>query len=520
MEGATRMSQRAQQTDQLVQQARHLQSLGRAAEAEQVYRHVLAVDPGHDAAAHGLGVLALQAGQNLAALACLDQAIAGKPSAALYHLHRAHALLGLGRFEEAIAACNTALRYKRNSAETYQALGHALTDSGQPAKALAAYRDALRLDPALPDIHNNLGTALRNTNRLEEAEARLREALRRAPRDTGVMANLSSVLKELGKVEAAETCLRDGLRLNPTDPVLLYNQGLLMLLMGHFAAGWRGFEHRFGARAVPARGLRQPEWQGETLGDRTLLVHAEQGLGDIIQFCRFLPLIQGRIVFEAPRPMLRLLSSLPGAPPIVAAGEALPPFDLVCPLMSLPHRFGIPVEAATVPYLAAEADRIAHWRDRIGSGGFKVGIAWQGNPNRHEDKGRSVTLTQFAPLAKVPGVRLISLQRGFGAEQCLSLPAVEGFDASFDGGTDAFLDTAAVMASLDLVISTDTAVAHLAGALGHKVWLPLRFVPDWRWMLGRSDSPWYPTMRLFRQIRRDDWAPVFAAMAQALAELA
>jgi len=251
-----------------------------------------------------------------------------------------------------------------------------------------------------------------------------------------------------------------------------------------------------------------------------LLVYAEQGLGDTIQFSRFLRRVPGRIVLQVPRSMIHLLSSLPDAPRMIAPEDPLPPFDLVCPLMSLPLRLGVPDDSLgeAAPYVSADPDLAALWQHRICGSGFRVGIAWQGNPNRHEDKGRSVALTRFEPLARIPGVRLISLQRGAGSEQVASLPTVETFDA-LDAGPDAFRDTAAVMAGLDLVISTDTAVAHLAGALGRPVWVPLRFVPDWRWMLGQADSPWYPAMRLFRQARRDDWAPVFAAMAQALEEV-
>ena len=512
------MSRRSKQVDAYFQQGERLHAAGRLAEAGQVYRQILAAEPKHADSHHMMGVLALQAGQPAAALDLLDGAIALKPLVSSYHVHRAHALLALSRPVEAAAACRAAVRTKSNNAEAYQVLGHAQTDALQPAEALRAYREAMRLKPDLPDLFNNLGTALRNIGALEEAEQHLREAVRRAPGDIGAQLKLSSVLKELGKMPEAEALLRDALRRQPADPVLLYNLSLLLLLTGRNDEAWPAWEQRFGARAVPSRGLPHPQWGGEPLAGRTLLVHAEQGLGDTLQFCRYLAALAaagGKVLFEAPPRLRRLLSTLPAAPPMLVPGEPTPPIDLVCPLMSLPARTGAAIPA-TGPYLAAEPDRVARWRDRLGPHGFKVGIAWQGNPGRTEDRGRSIRLREFAPLAAVPGVRLISLQKNDGVDQLEDAVPLETLGPDFDAGPDGFLDTAAAMMSLDLVIASDTSVPHLAGALGRPVWVALRLVPDWRWLLGREDSPWYPTMRLFRQTAREEWGPVFAAMATAL----
>jgi len=508
------MSRRSKQHDAAFQQGERLHAAGRLNEAEQVYRQILAVEPRHADTNHMLGVLALQSGHPAAALDLFDAAIAVKPLMSSYHVHRAHALLALGRPADAVAACRAALRTKSNNAEAYQVLGHAHTDAVQPGDALRAYREAARLKPDLPDLFNNLGTALRNIGALEEAEQRLREAMRRAPGDLGVQLNLSSVLKELGKTGDAETLLRDMLRRQPNDPLVHYNMSLLLLLTGRDAEAWPHWEQRFAARAVPSRGLPQPQWAGEPLNGRRLLVYAEQGLGDTIQFCRYLPALQGNVVFEAPPRLRRLLSTLPDCPPMIVPGEAVVA-DVVCPLMSIPARTSRPIPLA-MPYLSAEPDRVARWKTRIGSNGFRIGIAWQGNPGRAEDRGRSIKLREFAPLAGVPGVRLISLQKNEGTDQLEDGPAVEVLGADFDAGPDGFLDTAAAMTVVDLVITSDTSIAHLAGALDRPVWVALRKVPDWRWLLQREDSPWYPTMRLFRQTERDDWAPVFAAMAAAL----
>jgi hypothetical protein len=253
---------------------------------------------------------------------------------------------------------------------------------------------------------------------------------------------------------------------------------------------------------------------GNPLGDRTLLVHSEQGMGDIIQFVRYLPAIEGSILFEAPPRLVRLLSSNREMPRLVPADRPLPRFDTVAPLLSLPVRTR--VQPRTPPYLFAEADRAALWRDRIGTGGFRIGIAWQGFSGRHEDRGRSLPLARFAPLAAIPGVRLISLQKGEGEDQIAAAPFALETLQDLDAGPDAFIDTAAVMTVVDLIISSDTSIAHLAGALGRPVWVALRKVPDWRWMLDRPDSPWYPSMQLFRQTTDGDWAPVFQAMAERL----
>ncbi len=503
------MSKRSQQIDAFFRQGQQLHMAGRLAEAEHIYRQVLAAMPRHAEALHALGALALQSGQPAMAESLLNQAIAAKPSAD-YQITLANALLALHRPEEAARTTVEILRVRPQNAEAHQVLGHAFSDAGHPEEALDAYRSAVRLKPGLPDIRNNLGLALRQLGRLAEAE----QELRQAPPEPEALVNLSSVQKERGAFVEAEETLRKALQRAPESSVLQYNWSLLMLLLGRTQEARAGWEHRFRAGAIPARAFPQPQWQGEPLGDRTLLVHAEQGFGDVIQFVRYLPSIQGTVVFEAPPRLIRLLSSNANLPPMIPTGATPPPVDAVIPLMSIPARTDIP--SVEPPYLFAEPERVALWKDRIGPDGFRIGINWQGFPGRFEDKGRSMKLTAFAPLASVPGVRLISLQKGEGEDQIESAGfPVETLDG-LDAGPDAFLDTAAVMENLDLIITSDTSIAHLAGALGLSVWVALRRVPDWRWMLDQADSPWYPTMQLFRQSVDGDWEPVFAAMREAL----
>jgi Flp pilus assembly protein TadD len=528
------MSKRSQQIDAFFRQGQQLHMAGRLAEAERVYRQVIAAMPRHADALHALGALALQAGHPDAADALLRQAIGLKP-AADFLLTRAHALLALGRPKEAADTARHVLRGRPASAEAYQLLGHALSDDPRTENAIEAYRAALRLRPNLPDIRNNLGTALRRAGHLQEAE----QELRQAPAEPEALVNLSSVQKERGAFAEAEATLRRALALAPENAVLRYNWALLMLLLGRTDEARDGWEQRFRAGAVPARPFTQPQWRGEAPRQGKLLVHAEQGLGDVIQFVRYLPGLLGNVVFEAPPHLIRLLSSNPAMPPMVSTDTMPPDVAAVVPLLSLPVRTEIP--PVKPPYLFAEPDRVALWGERIATGsrvgnnttgsrvgintpgsgvginpaGLRVGINWQGFPGRFEDKGRSFPLAMFQPLA-VPGVRLISLQKAAGEDQI----AAAGFDVEtlngLDEGHDAFLDTAAVMMNLDLVITSDTSIAHLAGALGRPVWVALRQVPDWRWLLDRADSPWYPTMRLFRQAVDGDWAAVFAAIARAL----
>lgn len=313
------------------------------------------------------------------------------------------------------------------NAEAHQILGHAHSDAGQPDDALLAYRTALRLKPTLPDIHNNLGLGLRQTNRLAEAEHELRQA----PPEPEALVNLSSVQKERGAFADAEDTLRRAIQRAPENSILQYNWSLLMLLLGRTKEARAGWEHRFRAGAIPARTFPQPQWLGEPLATRTLLVHAEQGLGDVIQFVRYLPAIQGKVIFEAPPRLIRLLSSNKALPPMIPSGATPPPFDAVIPLMSLPARTNVP--PVEPPYLFADPDRVTAWKDRIGSDGFRIGINWQGFPRRFEYKGRSLPLSAFAPLASVPGVRLISLQKGDGEDQL----AAAGFNVATLDGLDA-----------------------------------------------------------------------------------
>jgi hypothetical protein len=347
--------------------------------------------------------------------------------------------------------------------------------------------------------------------------------------------NIGILLKILGRHREAAASLDRALALKPSDAAAKFALAFLYLSLGEFALGWPLYEARFDVPALgnPRRRFDVPRWQGsEPLAGRALLVHAEQGLGDVIQFCRYLPLLAAQgadIVFEVMPSLKALLRTLPGSIHIIGRGEPLPAVDYYCPLLSLPYALKTRVDTipAPVPYLAPEPERVARWAERLRAlPGMRVGLAWQGNPKVEKliwARGRSLPLAALEPLAQLPGVSLLSLQKGPGCEQLAQVPFADrivDLGTDLDRGADAFLDTAAIMASLDLVVSCDTSIVHLAGALGRPVWTALNVSPEWRWLLERDDNPWYPTMRLFRQSTDGDWVTVVTAIVQALAPLA
>ena len=329
-------------------------------------------------------------------------------------------------------------------------------------------------------------------------------------------------LKGQGKLDGAAACCRRALELKPDFAEAHLQQSLLSLVTGDFQRGWTEYEWRWKDKQWQRRNFSQPLWDGQRLEGKTILLHAEQGLGDTIHFVRYVPQVKqrgGTVIVECPKPLLSLLTSGAGIDRLVGRGEELPPFDLQAPLLSLPGIFRTSLETipADVPYLFADPGLVEHWRRELGSiAGFKIGIAWHGSPKHPNDRNRSIPLASFEPLARCSRVRLLSLQKGTGAEQ---LQDLAGRIPVADVGSrlDDFRDTAAVLVNLDLVIACDTAVAHLAGALGVPVWVALPFTADWRWLLDRSDSPWYPTMRLFRQRQPGDWPGVFEDIKAELA---
>ena len=433
------------------------------------------------------------------------------------------ALLDRQRLTGPEARLREAIRLDPGCAGAHNNLGVALLDQEDLDGAESGLRQALHLQADFPEAHNNLSVVLWRQGRLPEARAAALAALRLRPEFAEAHNNLGNVCHAQGQMEEALARFERSIELKPdyADPHL--NRALAWLLLGRWEEGWVEYEWRWQLRTVRRRDFRQPLWDGTPLKGRTILLHAEQGLGDSLNFIRYAPLVQargGRVVVVAPKPLLPLLAGCQGIDRLAAFGEPLPDFDVQAPLLTLPRLFGTRPDnvPADVPYLHVDAARVQRWRLwLVAYQGFKVGIAWQGDRKHRSDRQRSAALAQLAPLVQVPGVQLFSLQKGAGTEQLSGCPfAVTDLGRWLDNAGGAFMDTAAVMQNLDLVVCVDTALAHLAGGLGVPVWLALPFAPDWRWLRERTDTPWYPSMRLFRQPHSGDWDSVFAQMAAEL----
>ena len=414
------------------------------------------------------------------------------------------------------------MRLAPGLAEARNNLGVILQSQGRIDEAETCFRKALMLEPDYAEAHNNLGNALQDQGRFEEATSAYRQALHFRPGYVEALKHLGNALRALGRLSEAIACYDEGLRQAPDHVLLHMSRAMVWLQSGDFARGWPECEWRLRGQDLPIHRLSQPVWDGSELGGRTILILAEQGLGDTIQFIRYAPLVArrgGRVVVTCARTLSRILATCPGVDRVIIAGDPLPEFACHAPVMSLPAILGTTLQTipAEIPYLAADPSLVARWRDELdGIDEFKIGVVWQGNPDHTRDRERSFRLDHLEPVARVPGVRLFSLQKTFGLNQIEAVSdrfSVTGLGHRLDD----FVDTAAVMRNLDLVISADSSPAHLAGALGVPVWMPLPFISDWRWMTDRDDTPWYPTMRLFRQQRFGDWDSLFARLAREVA---
>jgi tetratricopeptide (TPR) repeat protein len=495
---------------------------GRLEEAVACLRQALRLNPQHAYAHNNLGAALLDQGHRALAIECYRQALRLDPAFANAHYNLGSALAAEGQPAEAVECFRQALRFNPGLVDAHNNLGNLLKDQGHIAEAIECYREALRINPHDIKAHNNLGVALRDHGNLAEALECFRQALTIDPREAEVHNNLGIAFMWLGQLEESLEQFELALRIHPDHKRALLNRSLQRLLRGDWERAWPDYEQRWVQADVTPRSFQQARWDGSRLDGKAILVYAEQGLGDTIQFLRYLPLVRQlgiTVCFECQPALTNLLAGIAGVDQIVAAGAPLPHFDVQAPLLSLPGIFGTTVSTipAPVPYLRADSERREWWRKELEPlGGFKIGIAWQGNPEVKGDCYRSFPLTCFEALARVEGARLVSLQKGPGTVQ-LSAQTFPILDLSDRLDREAaFIDTAAVMMNLDLVVTVDSALAHVAGALGVPVWVPLSLAPDWRWLLERTDSPWYPTMRLFRQDRLGDWESVFAEMATAL----
>jgi tetratricopeptide (TPR) repeat protein len=531
--------------------------------AEQLYRQVLLLKPDCAEAHMNLGAILQEKGKLDEAVASYQQTLSLKPDFAKAHANLGSVLAEQGKLHEAQASLERSLRLIPDNATAHNNLGHVLTEQGKLDEAAASYRRALRLKPDYAEAHLNLGVALmeqgklddavqscehalslrpdfakghlvlgnmlKEQGKLDEAVVHCQRALRLKPDDADIHNNLALVLAAQNKMDEALASYQRALRLRPDFAQAHMNLGMNLLLLGNFEQGWQEYEWRFQCKEKYLPPFPQPLWDGSSLDGRTILLAAEQGSGDTLQFIRCAPLVQergGRVLLACQPTLVPLLARCKGVERLLPIGSPLPDFDVYVPLMSLPRILGTSAPErifADIPYVIADPGLVEQWRVRLRDlSDLRVGIAWQGSPTYRGDRRRSIPLKHFEPLTLLPGVRLISLQKGVGSEQLPPLAdrfGITDLGSTLDESTGPFMDTAAVMKNLDLVVASDTAIAHLAGALGVPVWVALPFVPDWRWMLQREDSPWYPTMRLFRQRAWGDWDEVFARIASELQKL-
>ena len=543
---------------QALQEAVALQQQGRLREAEKIYARVLKALPDQFDALNLLGTIKAQRGQageayrlitaalkvnprapdawvnlgivlhalkrNQEALESFDKALELKPGDADALHQRANALLTLGRAQDALSAVDQVLALIPRHPQARLNRGLALDALERHGEALAEFDGALALFPGNPAAHYNRGISLFSAGRYEEAVAAYDSALSIAPDHVKAWNNRGLALQALNRHDEALASFSRALEIRKDYADAHFNQALALLTIGDFRRGFEKYEWRWQRTGMPAhgRGYGRPLWLGEyPLQRKTILLHAEQGLGDTIQFARYIPLLAragAKVVLEVPAQLAALLGRIEGAASVVARGEPLPPFDVHCPLGSLP--LALKTEPATIPaeasYLKADDARIAKWRARIGAlERPRVALAWAGNAQHINDRNRSIALSRLASLWSAASPRFIGIQRelrGEDAELLAREPRVMQIGAELDD----FADTAAVIALVDLVVSVDTSVAHLAGAMGRPVWILLPFSPDWRWALAGESSPWYPTARLFRQPTLGDWDSVIERVRREL----
>jgi tetratricopeptide (TPR) repeat protein len=533
---------------------------GRFAEAETLYRQAVARNANDPRAMHLLGTLLIQRHQPAQAVPILRSAariapdvpdlqfalgdalrLSGAPAEAEHAYQKslslrplypiAHNALGLalvvqGKLDAAIASWQRAIQLKSDYAEPHANLGTALAQQKKFAEAVPVLCRAVELNPKFAPAHNNLANVLDELQDFDSAIRHWRTAIELQPAYLDALVNVGRRLQLLGRNDEAIDVLTRAVTLKPDHGSARFLRGLCLLTRGDLASGFAdyGFRTQTPELNIHGRSFPQPAWDGRSdLTGNTILIHAEQGIGDTIQFVRYAPLLAdrgARVIVECPPDIATVLQTVRGVARVIPRTESLPSFDLHAPLLDLPRLFGTTLETipSTLPYLAADRERTINWMTELSSVagvGKRVGLVWSGNPKHNNDKNRSLPLRAFEPLAALSHITFISLQKGPGAAQLtdptLNLKPIDPTPRLHD-----FADTAALIKQLDLVITVDTSVAHLAGALGQPVWVLLPHNPDWRWMLDRTDSPWYPTMRLFRQSVPGQWEPVIRAIAEEL----
>ena len=502
-----------------------LHALGQLDDAARIFRRVLELAPGSLDGLTNLASVLKDSGRFDEAIVCFQKALVKKPDYAEVHNNLGGIFRELDRLEDAIPCFEAAIRCQPRYVDAHANLGHALRDMKRPEDAMSAYMNTLELAPNHAEALSNLGAILLELGQTDQAFRLISQAISLKPDYARAHCNMGVVQMEVGQFDMAEQSLNRSIDLDPNDAETRFNLAFLNLVQGRYDTGWLLYEwrHRLKShrRYAPRFAYSQPVWRGEPpFSTGTLLIWGEQGLGDSIQFVRF---IRGavdmgwRVLLDVPPPLRRLFSGLEGAF-VIDDAERLPEFDAHCPMMSLPQRFGVTLEGIFgQPYLFPAESDVSQWSETLSTiPGLKVGLNWRGNPDHTRDRTRSLSAAEAAPLAGIPGVTLVSLQRD-GTDAELSEFKKHGEIVSFGPDIGDFAKTAALLKTLDLVISIDSAACHLAGSVGVPVWTLLEFTADWRWLLKRDDTPWYGSMRLFRQDRPGDWSSVINAVKAGLA---
>jgi tetratricopeptide (TPR) repeat protein len=550
-------TQPPQATLVMLQEALDQHNHGRLVEAIGTYNRVLSFDPRQFDALHYLGVALAQAGRCQEALVPLAKALGYQPNNAVARNHYGNALAGLGRYEEAIESYERASLCDGELADSHYNSGVAWTALGRHAVALECYSKAIALYPLYAKAHNNRGVILaelgetaaallayqraidakpffadplinrsnllRRAHRYEEALRCADLAIDSAPKNADAHNVRGAALADMGLYAQALESYERAIGIQPAHAEAHWNAGLIKLTHGDFEAGWRFYEKRWDVKSLKLvrRFSDKPAWTGtEPIAGKVVLLHAEQGYGDTIQFCRYSTAVAARgarVILSVPQSLGTLLTSVAGVDCVVTQ-DLVPPFDLHCPLMSLPWALKLDVQgiAPIAPYLKTDPSAVAKWADRLGPRrkGARIGIAWAGRPTHANDSNRSIPLQEFLPITR-DNFEWMSLQKEVCAADETRLAKADWLQRLGEQVGD-FADTAALIENMDLVITVDTAIAHLAGALGKPVWILLPQVADWRWLREREDSPWYPSARLFRQSARGDWANVLERVSRCL----
>ena len=504
-----------------------LEAAGQFDEAQAAHRQALQLQPDMAQTHNSLGVVLAACGRTEESMAAFRRALELNPASAETQCNLGNALQLLGQSGEASAAYRRALEIQPGCADAHNNLGAALAAQGQLDEAMAAYRRALEIKPGYAEAHHNLGVALAGQERFEEALASYHRALDLNPSAPDIHNNLGNAFQSMGRLDEAIATYRQAICLQPDVPDYHWNHALALFRNGRWKEAWEEYEWRVKRPHLARPDLTAPPWNGEDLAGRTLLIHQEGGFGDVIHFIRYLPMVlarhPARIIFEGGAPILSLMNLQPGIAGTVARGQPLPAHHYHCPPPSFPRLFGTELHSipAEIPYLAVDQEKQSAWRRKLSAPPYQegarrqflVGLNWAGSDVPFESRSR--TLRTFAPLAQVPNVTFVSLQKGPEAAQAADVPpGMRLIDAA--AGVGDFSELAALVSCLDAVASVDTSVAHLGGALGIPTWILLPTQPDSRWLTSREDSPWYPTVHLFRQQHFRSWDEPVQQMASVL----